>query len=58
MKPSQRINVILPDKRVGGVTLFAAIGDALVEPVYMTGPSTTIEQVLRFVPLLLQNLTP
>ena len=54
MRPSERINVILPKQRVGGVTLFGAIGDALVKPVFMTASSTTIAEFTRFIPKIVE----
>ena len=42
---------------MGGVTVFGAIGDALKEPVFWYGETTTIDEFLKFIPILVDSLT-
>ena len=57
MRPDSRIHTIIPQQRVGGVTVFGAIGDAVKKPVFWYGKSTTIDEFHKFIPILVDSLT-
>ena len=55
-KPNDPLKINMPQKRIGGVTLFGAIGKCLPKPVYMTGKSTNKEEVEKFLRKLIREL--
>ena len=55
-RPKDPIKINMPQKRLGGVTLFGAIGTCLPAPVYMTGESTNAKEVKKFMLKLAREL--
>ena len=47
----------IPKKRIGGLTLFGAVGNCLRRPVFLEAESTNKEDCLRFLQLVKENLT-
>jgi hypothetical protein len=48
MRADERVRIPLDSNRVGRVTLYGAIGDGLIHPVFYFGRSTNTEDFLEF----------